>query len=164
MQNGGGRFIPVEPAVRRKGFSFVEAVMVVLFIGILVAIAVPKVNLAVISKYKAEATAKKIVTALRRARGLAISNAANNAQGFALRLTGPGPYTGYEIVNLDTAATVNAQAFDQEVTVTGAADEFDFGPLGNLTSTYTQITVFAGGKTFTITMIRATGAVKCVES
>jgi Tfp pilus assembly protein PilE len=152
------------PAGRRNGFSIVETLMVVVFIGILAFITVPKLNLAVISRYKADATAKKIVTDFRRVRGLAISNAANNTLGFSLRLLGPGPYTGYEIVNLDTAATVDSHTIDPQVAVTGTANEFDFGPLGNLTSTYTQITVSAEGKTFTITIIRATGAIKCVES
>lgn len=163
MQIGGKGFISAEQS-SRKGFSLVEAVMVVFFIGILAAIAVPRLNWAVISRYKAEATAKKIVTALRRVRGLAISDAANNTVGFALRLLGPGPYTGYEIVNLDTAATVDSHTIDSEVTVTGDAYEFDFGALGNLTSANTQLTVSAEGKTFTITVIRATGTVKCEES
>jgi hypothetical protein len=88
----------------------------------------------------------------------------SNTQGFSLRLLGPGPYTGYEIVNLDTAATVDSHTIDQDVTVTGTANEFDFGPLGNLMSTYTQITVSAEGKTFTINIIRATGIIKCDES
>jgi len=154
----------VEPTKRRKAIGLVEMLIVVLFIGILAVIAVPRLNLAVISRYKAETTAKKIVTDLRRVRGLAISNAVDNTQGFSLRLLGPGPYTGYEIVNLDTEATVDSHTIDPEVTVTGTANEFEFGPLGNLTSTYTQIIVSAEGKTFTITIIRATGTIKCVES
>lgn len=154
----------IEPAGRKTGFTLVEVTMVVLFIGILAAIAVPRLNMAVISRYKAETTAKKIVTDLRRARGMAISDAANNTQGFSLRLIGTSPYTGYEIVNLDTQAIVDSCTIDSEVTVTGDADEFDFGPLGNLKSTNTQITVSAEGKIFTITIIPATGTVKCVES
>jgi Tfp pilus assembly protein FimT len=164
MQKGGKGFISAKPIGRRKALSLIEALLVISVIGILAVIAVPRLNLAVISRYKAEVTAKKIVTDLRRVRGLAISNAVNNTQGFALRLLGPGPYTGYEIVNLDTTATVDSHTIEPEVTVTGTANEFDFGPLGNLTSTYTQITVSAEGKTFTITIIRATGTIKCVES
>ncbi len=164
MQNGGKGFICAKQTGRRKAISLIEALIVVSLIGILAVIAVPRLNTAVISRYKAEVTAKKIVTDLRRVRSLAISNAVNNTEGFELRLLGPNPYTGYEIVNLDTAATVDSHTIDPEVTVTGTANEFDFGPLGNLTSTYTQIAVSAEGKTFTITIIRATGTTKCVES
>ena len=95
---------------------------------------------------------------------MAISDAANNSTGFSLRLTGPNPYTGYEIVNLETLEIIDSHTFDSKVSVTGTANEFEFGPLGNLTSTYTQITVSAEGKTFTITIITATGTVKCTES
>ena len=164
MQKGGKGFISANSFSRRKALSLVEALLVISVIGILAFIAVPRLNIALISRYKAEIAAKKIVTDLRLVRGLAISNAVNNTQGFALRLLGPGPYTGYDIVNLDTAATVDSHTIDPEVTVTGTANEFDFGPLGNLTSTYTQITVSAEGKIFTVTIIPATGTIKCVES
>jgi Tfp pilus assembly protein PilE len=164
MKNGGRGIISVKQGGRRKALTLVEALIVVSLIGILAIIAVPRLNTAVISRYKAEAAAKKIVTDLRRVRGLAISNAVNNTQGFELKLLGPDPYTGYELVNLDTAAAVDSHTIDPEVTVTGTSNQFDFGPLGNLTSIYTQITVSAEGKTFTITIIRATGTIKCVES
>ena len=164
MQNGGNGLTLVEPTKRIKAFSLVEMVMVVLFIGILAAITVPRLNLAVITRYNAETTAKKLVTDLRRARRLAVSDAVNNGDGFSLKLIGTNPYTSYEIVNIKTATTVDSLTFDPEVTVTGTSDQFDFGPLGNLTSTYTQITVSAEGKTFTITITPATGTIKCVES
>ena len=164
MQKGGKGFISARPFGGRKALSLIEVLIVILVIGALAAIAVPRLNTAVISRYKAEVAAKKIVTDLRRVRGMAISDAVNNTQGFSLRLLGSGPYTGYQIVNLDTAATVDSHIIDPQVTVTGTADQFDFGPLGNLTSTYTQITVSAEGKTFTITVVGATGTIKCVES
>ena len=154
----------VEPAKRRKGFSLVEAIMVVLFIGILASVAIPRLNYALISKHKAEATAKKIVTDLRRTRRLAISDAASNSKGFELNMLGPDPYTGYEIVNLDTDATVDSHTLDADVVCTGDT-KFKFEPLGCLKSgSGGQLTVSAEGKTFTITFIRATGIVKCVEN
>jgi len=162
MQKPGKIFVLVGPDKKRKGFNLVEALMVVVVIGILAAIAVPKLNLAVISKYKAEVTAKKIITDLRRVRSLAISNAVNNTQGFSLKLYNL-PCDRYEIVNLDTSEVVDSHTIDPEVTVVGEADEFDFGPLGNLTSTYTYITVSAEDKNFIITIIRATGTIKCLE-
>ncbi|MHC4260659.1 MAG: pilus assembly FimT family protein, partial [Planctomycetota bacterium] len=146
------------------GFTSVEVILVVLIIGILAVIAVPRLNFAVISKHKAEATARKIATDLRRTRGLAISEAATNTKGFSLEMSGGPPYTNYQIVNDDTEATVDSHTIDSTVNCTGGVN-FEFGHLGNLElGSDSQLTVSASGKTFTITIIRATGTVKCVEN
>lgn len=149
---------------RRTAFTLVELILAVMFVGILAAVAVPRLNFAAVSKQKADAAAMKIVTDLRRARSLGISDAATNAAGFALNMTGPAPYTGYEIENLDTEATVDSHTIDSAISCTGGS-VFRFGPLGNLlTGSDTQLTVSASGKTFTITITTATGMIKCTEN
>lgn len=150
---------------RQKGaFTLVELILIVLFVGILAFIVVPRMNLSAISKQKADGLAGKIVTDLRRTRRLAISDAANNTAGFALKMTGSSPYTGYEIENLDTAGTVDSHTINSSITCTGGS-EFNFGPLGNLlTGSDTQLSVSASGKTFTITITSATGMIKCTEN
>ena len=150
---------------RQKGaFTLVELILIVLFVGILAFIVVPRMNLSAISKQKADTTARKIITDLRRTRRLAISDAANNTAGFALKMTGSSPYTGYEIENLDTAETLDSYTIDSAITCTGGS-EFNFGPLGNLlTGSDTQLSVSASGKTFTITITSATGMIKCTEN
>ncbi len=152
-------------AEKRKAFSLVEAIIVVLFIGILAAVAVPRINFAVVSKYKAETTARKMVIILRRTRSLAISDAVNNNKGFELSLLGSFPYTGYELLNSDTKVTVDSHTIDSDVTCNSDKKTFEFLPLGNLKpGTGTQITLSAQGKTFTITVTPATGAIKCTEN
>jgi Tfp pilus assembly protein FimT len=150
---------------RQKGaFTLVELILIVLFVGILAFIVVPRMNLSAISKQKAETTARKIITDLRRTRRLAISDAANNTAGFALKMTGSSPYTGCEIENLDTAETVDTHTINSTITCTGGS-EFNFGPLGNLLSgSDTQLSVEAPGRTFTITITSATGMIKCTEN
>lgn len=147
-----------------KAFSLVEMIIMVLWLGILAAIAVPRLNRAAISRNKAHATAKKIVVDLRLTRRLAISDAANNTEGFNLQMEGPGPYTGYRIENDDTEETVGHHTLDSEITCTGG-HAFLFAPLGNLKpESDTQLSVSAEGKSFTITIIPATGTVKCTEN
>lgn len=138
-----------------------ELMLIVLFLGIMALVAVPRLNFAVITKQKTKAAARKIVTDLRRTRSLAISNAADNTSGFALNTTSSA---GYEIVNLDTSATVDSHTIDSQVTVTDGAT-FQFGPLGNLlTGSDTKLTVTGSSKSFTITVISATGTIKCTEN
>ena len=149
---------------RKKAFSLVELIMVVMFLGILMAVTVPRLNFSAVLKQKAEGGAGKIVTALRRTRSLAICNAADNSSGFELKLTGSSPYSGYQIINLATLAVVDTHTIDSDISCTGGA-KFDFGILGNLLDgSGSQLTVSAEGKTLTITIVSATGIVKCVEN
>ena len=138
--------------------------LIVVFLGIFAFIAIPRLDYALVRRYKAEAEARTIVTDLRLTRRLAISDAANNNVGFELTMLGGGPYTGYEIENSDTLATVASYAIDSDVVCTGDSS-FQFEPLGNLQAGGNgQLTVSAEGKVFTITIIQATGTVKCAEN
>jgi Tfp pilus assembly protein PilE len=148
----------------KRGASITELAVIVLFIGIMAVIAVPRLNFAIIKKSKTETTAKKILTDIRRTRSLAISDAANNTQGFQLQMLGSSPYTGYKIDNLDTSEKIDEHSIDSNVSCTGAS-LFKFGPIGNLLSgSDTNLVVSGSGKTFTITVVSATGTVKCVEN
>ena len=114
---------------QKAAFSFVELIIIVLILGIFALIAVPRFNYALISKQKAETTARKIITDLRLTRRLAISDAANNVKGFELKMVG----NTFELENVNTHTTVSSFPIDSDVTVicpTGS--RFIFGPLGNL--------------------------------
>jgi len=152
-------------ASQKGAFTLVELILIVLFVGICAFIAVPRLNLSAVSKQKADGLTRKIVTDLRRTRRLAISDAANNTAGFALNMTGSSPYTGYEIEDLNTSTIITNGTFsiDSAISCTGGAS-FQFGPLGNLTGSDTQLIVSASEKTFTITIISATGMIKCTEN
>ena len=149
-----------------RAFSFVEVIIIVMFIGIFAAITVPRLNHAAISKNKARTTARKIVADLRLTRRLAISNAANNTMGFELKMVGSIPYTTYEIENIKTHATVASHILDSDVNIDSPTGiRFMFGPFGNLKlGSATELTVSAPGESFTIKIIHATGTVKCIKN
>ena len=149
---------------KRSAYSFIEIIIVVIFLGIIAVIAVPKLNFSVTDRQQAKTIAGKIVTDLRRTRMLAISEAASNSAGFALSMTGSSPYTGYEIRNLDTSEIVESFEIDSGINCTGGAS-FNFGPLGNLlTGSDNELVISASGKTCTISIVSATGMIKCQEN
>jgi Tfp pilus assembly protein FimT len=148
-------------AGKRTGYSLAEIILVVIIVGVLTFIAVPRLNLAVIHHQQGNTVAKKIVTDLRRTRTMAISNAANNSIGFRLQMTGSSPYSGYQIVDANSGTVADSQTIVSPVSCTGGS-QFRFGPLGNLlTGSDTNLSVSADGRTYTITVISATGIVEC---
>ena len=150
---------------QKTAFSLVELIIIVGFLGIFAVIAVPRLNYAIISKQKAGTTAQKIVTDLRLTRRLAISDAANNTQGFGLKMVGAVPYKTYEIENVDTKATIASHTIDSGLSLINPTGiRYIFGPLGNLEGIANQIIVSAEGRSFTITINPATGTIKCVEN
>jgi len=151
-------------AGQRKAVTLVELILIVLLVGIFALIAVPRLNIAALSRQKVEYQTRKIVTDLRRTRRMAISDAAGNSAGFSLNMVGSEPYSSYKIVNLNTSTTVNSHTINSAVNCTGR-ENFSFAPLGNLSDAGTaELTVSAEGRIFTITVTPATGMVKCVKN
>ena len=148
---------------KRTAYSLAEMIGVVMILGALAFIAIPRLNFAAIHHKQAHTIAKTIVTDLRRTRTLAISKAANNPAGYRLQMVGSSPYTSYRIVDANSSGTVvDSQTIDSPISCTGGSI-FNFGPLGNLLSgsSATPISVSSDGKTYTITVISATGIVQC---
>jgi len=156
------RSVPA-PTENRRAFSLAELMLIVVILGVFAAIAVPRLDYGIVKRYKAEAEARKIVTGLRLARALAISEAATNPKGFDLNMLGGSPYTGFEIENADTKAIVNTCTIDSDISVTGDS-AFKFEPLGTMQTGDGQLTVSAEGRSFTITVSGATAVTKCVEN
>ena len=148
---------------QRKAVTLVELLIVVILIGVMTFIAVPRLGLSIISGGKAQTASQQIAAAIRHTRSLAIANAADVPQGFSLNMTGSPSYTTYEIVNLKPPSqVVETGSIDQKISCTGAND-FQFGPLGNRLGDTDSLIVSAGGKTFSITVVSATGMVKCTQ-
>jgi type II secretory pathway pseudopilin PulG len=145
-------------AGQRTAYSLVELIVVVLILGALTFIAVPRLNFAALYHKQAHTVAKRIVTDLRRTRTLAIVNAAKHQASFTLSISG----LNYKITDDYNGATVDSQALPQQVHCAGDSNNFTFGPLGNLTSSGKQLDVFADeGRKYIITITSATGMVGC---
>ena len=149
----------------REGHSLSEIVVVVLILGVMACVAVPRLQWGAVDGTSAEGVARKLATDLRRARAAALLEAAQNPTGFAVVMTGPpGQYAGYQIVNLHDSTVVDSHEISDPVRCTGGG-RFEFGPLGNLADgSDTAIQVSGGGRVCTITIASATGAVKCTGS
>ena len=151
-------------STNKKAFSLTELLIIILILGALAYISVPRMNLAGIKRQKADTVTRKIITDLRLARRLAISYAATNVTGYSLNMTGGSPYTGYDIVNLSTSEVLDSHSIDSEIVCTGGSN-FKFGPLGNLLSdSDTQLLVSSGGKEYTVNIVSASGAVEFSEN
>ena len=147
--------------MRRKAVTLVELLVAVLLIAIMAFVAIPRFSMATAKAGSAETAAQKIAAGLRYTRSLAISNAATNRQGFSLNMTGASSgYTGFTIVDIGSGRVVKTETIAVGVICTGAND-FKFGPLGNRLTDSDGLIVKAGGKTFNVSVISATGMVKC---
>lgn len=147
----------------QKAYSLAELILVVMFVGILAAIAVPRINFGIISKQKVDTVTKKLVTDLRRTRTLAITNAATNSTGYGIQMTGIPPYQGYEIWDRTNWKMIDSHKFDSDI-FCGGNKYFRFGPMGNLIDAGGALKISARGRSFTITVVPATGMIKCVEN
>jgi Tfp pilus assembly protein FimT len=145
---------------KKKAHTLVELIVIVVILGALAFIAIPRLRFAALYRKQADTVARKIVTDLRRARQLAISNAATNPNGFALNRTG----LTYQIVDGNGTPIPNGTfSIDPKITCSGGT-AFQFGPLGNLTGSDSQLAVSANGKIFTISITPATGMIQCTEN
>jgi len=147
----------------RAAFSLIELLLIVVLVGVIAMVAVPRFGPDVMNRSAVPTTAREIASDMRLARSLAVSSASTNPDGYAVRMTGSPPYAGYEIVNLMTAETVSTKTIRAGISCTGGA-EFRFGPLGNLSAgSGTTLSVSGDGKQYLLTVTPATGSVRFQE-
>jgi Tfp pilus assembly protein FimT len=137
-----------------KAVTLVELLIVVFIISIFTFIAVPRMGMATVFKGKAQTSANQIASAIRLCRSLAISNAADNQQGYRLNISAQN----FEIINLKTNQVIKTEKIQSDITCTGDSS-FQFGPIGSRIGG----TGSGGGKNYIISVVSATGMVKCVR-
>lgn len=148
----------------KRGISFVEVLFVLVLLGILAAVALPRLQMGAVNKQTARTFARQLAADLRYTRQLALTEAASNPHGFELVMSGSGRYSGYEICNRQTSAIVYTYPVSPDIQCTGGGT-FSFGPLGNLLpGSDTVLQVAAGEESYSIAIFPATGSVLCQKN
>lgn len=139
-----------------------EILLVVIIIGALAAVAVPRLSMSSVFTEQDEALVRKLAAGLRKTRMMAIANAADNSSGFQLQINTTSPKS-YEIRNLQTSQIVETHPIDSRITFSGTT-QFSFTALGALNpAASVQLTVTGASKSWLFDVYGYTGSVKCTE-
>lgn len=146
-----------------RGHTLAELLVIVLIIGVLTSIAIPRLQFGAKDRKQAEVEARRIVTDLRRTRSLAILHAATHPAGFALEIHRQGNTTRCEILDLDNSEVVASRTLPAGIHCEGRS-RLAFNGLGALTDpAEASLTVSASDATFEIAVVPSTGSVRCVR-
>ncbi len=140
---------------KAKGFTLIEALMVLSMIGILAALAIPRFGS--VGKKSAYMTSRQIVVDMRYARSLAVTTGTTHIVKFFP--AGAGEYTSYGIFkDADPDVQVgDIKKIPETVTCTSSTEQFNFEKLGNATGG--NITLTDDAKQYVVYIISSTGRV-----
>lgn len=148
--------------LRTRGFSLAELLLVVIILGALAAVTVPRFSVASIRTKQDEAFIHRLTADLRKTRMMAISNAADNSSGYKLQINTTAPKS-YQIIDLQASQTVEIFPVDSDLMFSGTT-QFSFTPLGALNpATNVWLNVNGHSKSWRYDIYGSTGAVRCTE-
>jgi prepilin-type N-terminal cleavage/methylation domain-containing protein len=146
--------------VRERGFTLAEVLLAVAIIGILMAVALPRVRAAAVGKYRAKGVAQRIVADLRYCRALAVTGGVDH-------LLAIYPADGQYRIYRDSVDPDNQigqpRLVDERVTLSGDT-LFVFEPGGNAAAgTGTALSVAEGNFRWNISVVVPTGRASMQE-
>ena len=147
----------------RKGLTLIEIISVIVLLGILTAVAVPRFRSDFSSKQRLKSEAQKIAVHIRYARNLAITD--KNAARYIIRFNYDANNYGIYLGSV-APANLSGSLISIPSTVTASGEtEIIFFNQGNCTFTGNgEINVRAGENNYKITVKSATGRVRVNES
>ncbi len=139
----------------QRGVTILEVVMLIAIIGMLSALAIPRIGS--IAEYAAHTTARQIIADMRYARMQAISTAKDHIVRFS---PSGGSHTEYGIFRVEGEVEEQVgqtKQIREEVTCSGP-DEFTFYPFGNASSNDT-ISLVGATDQYDVNVVATTGRV-----
>lgn len=137
--------------------TLIELIMVVVLLGTLMAVVVPRLGTGTLGRPGAAAVARRLALDLRYARSLAIAEGVNHYVGFDVSGSNLVGYTIYRKATPSDLVVESYRTFARGLTVTGSTTRAEFTPSGIALGGYTFV-VSVTTQTHTVTVIAATGA------
>ncbi|MCK4519554.1 MAG: prepilin-type N-terminal cleavage/methylation domain-containing protein [Candidatus Omnitrophica bacterium] len=139
--------------MRKKGYTFAEILFVIIILGVLAGIAIPRVGVDFAVKMKVKTAAQRLASDLRLTRRLAVTNNEN------YKLSVDSSAKKYSIYNSADEQTGITRSIDTDIIVSADKD-FIFEALGNASvSSDTVISLLADENQADITVTAATGKI-----
>jgi len=140
--------------MRKKGYTLIETIFVVVVIAVLAAMALPRLTGSFNDKMKVKTAAHKLVSDLRLTRRLAVTR----HEDYRLSVDSSG--NEYAIYDASNSQVGEIRSIDSDVTISADKD-FIFELLGNAdVASDTSVSLSNGGNQADITVTIATGMIQ----